>query len=214
MVYNSHLKIMKKLLFSLVALVAMSLTFVACDNGTDPGTKPGDNQTEIESNCTITLIQTTSTAYGQVYLIETTTNDVALTNNGFSGTGDYFYMQMYAKPQEDLFPAANTYKAYAVEEMDEEFDVEEFVMGGTIYEGYPAGTFIATIQNGENTDIWFCIGGTVEFKGNSTNGTMIAKLEFQSLMTEDIEEKEFIFNGAVDIETIQSIAPQKIKILE
>jgi hypothetical protein len=133
---------------------------------------------------------------------------------GFSGTGDYFYMQMYATPQEDLFPAANTYQAYAIEEMGEDFDVEEFVMGGAIYEDYPIGTFVATIENGKNTDIWFCIGGTVEFKGNATNGTMIAKLDFQSLVTDEIEEKEFIFNGAVTIETIKNIAPQRIKILE
>lgn len=200
---------MKKFLFSLVALVAMSMTFVACDGGNKPEEEP-----KVESNCTVNSIETKATEYGQVYLIETTTNDVALTNSGFSGTGDYFYMQMYAKPQEDLFPAANTYKAYPIEEMGEDFDVEEFVMGGTVFEGYPAGTFVATIENGKNTDIWFCVGGTVEFKGNAANGTMIAKLEFQSLVTEDIEEKEYIFNGAVDVETIKNIAPQRIKILE
>ena len=195
---------MKKLLFSLVALVAMSLTFVACEPKTP----------EVESNCTVTAIQTSATEYGQVYIIEATTNDVALTASGFSGTGDYFYMQMYANPQEDLFPAANTYQAYAVEEMGEDFAEEEFVMGGFVYENYPMGTFVAVIEDGQNTDILFCIGGTVEFKGNSANGTIIAKLDFQSLVTEDIVEKEFIFNGAIDVETIQSIAPQKIKILE
>ena len=198
---------MKKLLFSLVALVAMSLTFVACEPKTP-------EEPEVEPNCTVTSIQTTATEYGQVYIIEATTNDVALTASGFRGTGDYFYMQMYANPQEDLFPAANTYQAYAIEEMGDDFAEEEFVMGGTVYEGYPAGTFVAVIEDGQNTDILFCIGGTVEFKGNSANGTMIAKLDFQSLVTEDIVEKEFIFNGAIDVETIQSIAPQKIKILE
>ena len=198
---------MKKLFYSFFMLVAMSLTFVACGPQVEP-------EPEVESNCTVNLIETKATEFGQVYLVETTTNDVALTNSGFSGTGDYFYMQMYATPQEDLFPAANTYQAYAIEEMGEDFDVEEFVMGGAIYEDYPIGTFVATIENGKNTDIWFCIGGTVEFKGNATNGTMIAKLDFQSLVTKEIEEKEFIFNGAVTIETIKNIAPQRIKILE
>ena len=73
--------------------------------------------------------------------------------------------------------------------MDDDFAEEEFVMGGGVYEGYPIGTFIAVIENGKNTDLLFCIGGTVEFKGNATNGTMIANLEFQSLVTEDIVEK-------------------------
>ncbi len=198
---------MKKLFYSFVMLVAMSLSFVACGPQVEP-------EPEVESNCTVTSIQTKATEFGQVYIVEATTNDVTLTDSGFGGTGDYFYMQMYANPQEDLFPAANTYQAYAIEEMGEDFDVEEFVMGGAIYEGYPIGTFIAVIENGKNTDLLFCIGGTVEFKGNATNGTMIAKLDFQSFVTEDIVEKEFIFNGAVTIETIQNIAPQRIKILE
>lgn len=198
---------MKKLFYSFVMLVAMSLSFVACGPQVEP-------EPEVKSNCTVTSIQTKATEFGQVYIVEATTNDVALTNSGFSGTGDYFYMQMYATPQEDLFPAANTYQAYPIEEMDDDFAEEEFVMGGGVYEGYPIGTFVAAIENGKNTDLLFCIGGTVEFKGNATNGTMIANLEFQSLVTEEIEEKEFVFNGAIDIETIQNIAPQKIKILE
>ena len=85
---------MKKLFYSFVMLVAMSLSFVACGPQVEP-------EPEVKSNCTVTSVQTKATEFGQVYVVEATTNDVALTNSGFSGTGDYFYMQMYATPQED-----------------------------------------------------------------------------------------------------------------
>ena len=202
---------MKKLFYSFFMLAAMSLTFVACEQK-EPEQK--EEEPKVESNCNLDYFETTTTDFGQVYLIGITTNDVVLTDNGFQGTGDYLSLQMYAKPQEDLFPVENSYKAYSIEEMDENFAEEEFVMGGTVFEGYPAGTFIATIEDGENTDILFCIGGTVKFEGNATDGVITANLDFESFLTGETFEKEFIFAGAIDIEVMKSYAPKNIKFIK
>ena len=72
MVYNSYLKIMKKLFYSLIMLVAMSLTFVACDGGNTPGGyKPGKN----ESNCEFFAGQYSVDETGKaMYVFEFATN--------------------------------------------------------------------------------------------------------------------------------------------
>ena len=74
--YNSHPKIMKKLFYSFVMLVAMSLTFVACEQK-----NPDDNKQEIKSNCELFVCQYSIDETGHaMYVFEFSTNGLDIVN--------------------------------------------------------------------------------------------------------------------------------------
>ena len=106
--YNSHPKIMKKLFYSFIMLVAMSLTFVACEQK-----NPDDNKQEIKSNCELFVCQYSIDETGHaMYVFEFSTNGLDIVNA--KGSGDYLVLMAYAKPGADGFPTENTYKLIPV----------------------------------------------------------------------------------------------------
>ena len=204
MVYNSHLKIMKKLLFSLVALVAMSLTFVACDNGTDPGTKPGNKQPE--SNCNKFQAYYTDLGDGTaLYVFEFVTKDL---DEEKSDEGEDVIIMFCAEPQTDGSPVAKTYDF--VDFVDWTETLGEGLLGGAaLSQTQFAGTYGYIIEGRQATDIVFCTDGEVKFEGNDAKGTLTAKIEFTSGTTGEICEKEYIFSGAFELEENVASAPAK-----
>ena len=202
MVYNSHLKIMKKLLFSLVALVAMSLTFVACDNGTGPD----DKTTEVKSNCTPYDAQYYVDESGAIYLFEFLTEGLEVSGQNIFGSGDDVVLMVYAQPQKDGYPTAKTYEVIAFEEITEEDT--ECVVGGYVYQSNVIGSYAYVVEDGEAVDGLLCTGGTIKFEGNATNGTMTANLEFMDTKGNTVE-REYIYSGKLDIEQYVEEAPAR-----
>ena len=208
MVYNSRLKIMKKLFYSFVVLASMCLIFSAC-GPVEPEDPKKTEDPKVESNCILKSVETKLTELGQVYYFKFTTNDVEPVGQGFQGTGEYLEVQLYANPQDDLFPTEKTYQVYTAEEIKKEnFSEKEFVHGGSmIPQGVVflmSGTICASVENGKNTDIFLCVDGSIEFKGDTQNGTMIANLEFvNSNQKENSITKQFIYCGAFDIQLAQ-----------
>ena len=207
---------MKKIIYSLVALMAMSLTFVACEQPEQPQEPEQPQKPVVEPNCELRGAETSLTEYGQVYLFQFGTNDAQVTQSGFSGTGEIFQMQLYANPQEDLFPTEKTYKAYSAQEIEENknFAEEEFVYGGAmIQQGNQVvigGTLYASIENGKNQNIFLCVGGTVEFQGNAEDGTMIANLDFVNAKDGTASTKQYIYKGEFAIRNIKGSAPVRV----
>jgi hypothetical protein len=193
---------MKKLLFSLVALVAMSLTFVACDQK-EPEPEP------VKSNCKVYNAQYLIDQDGAIYIFEILTNGLSVdANNNVSGTGDDCMIMVYAMPQADGFPKAKVYNVVPVEELTE--NDTECVVGGTVMNNQPIGTFAYVIEDGEGVEGLLCQGGTMKFEGNATNGTITANFEFVNAKGEVIE-REYIYSGAFEMEEVQASAPKKVQ---
>ena len=210
MVYNSHLKIMKKLLFSLVALVAMSLTFVACeqpDNGDDkPGTKPGKKP---ETNCVKYQSYYTDLGDGTaLYVLEFVSKDL---DDQVSDEGEDVIIMFCAKPQEDGAPVATTYDFVEFAEWSQN-QGEGLVEGVALSQEQFAGTYGYIIEGRQIADIVFCTDGEVKFEGNNTNGTLTAKIEFTSGVQgkeDQVYEREYVFNGEFEFAEKKTSAPAK-----
>ena len=203
--YNSHPKIMKKLFYSFVMLVAMSLTFVACEQK-----NPDDNKQEIKSNCELFVCQYSIDETGHaMYVFEFSTNGLDIVNA--KGSGDYLVLMAYAKPGADGFPTENTYKLIPFEELANSEEWEECIIGPyAMSETQLIGTFAYIIENDEATDILLCTSAEVKFEGNKTNGTIIANLELESALTGDIVTKEYIYSGAMNLEEAKAAAPSRV----
>ena len=198
---------MKKFLYSLIALMAMSFTFVACEQQPKEPEEPA-----VESNCEIYSAQYIEYEEGAVYVFEVLSDGLEANaqGNGLVGSGDYCIIMLYAQAQEDGFPKAKTYNVITEEDWTE--DDTEFVAGGTVdSSAQPDGTFAYVIENGEGVDGLLCQGGTMKVEGNATKGTMIANFEFMNSKGQIIE-KEFIYSGKFNMEEVTVNAPRKIQI--
>lgn len=197
MVYNSYLKIMKKLFYSLIMLVAMSLTFVACDGGNTPG---GNKPDKVESNCEFFAGQYSVDETGKaMYVFEFATNGLDIANG--TGTGEYFVLMLYAQPGSDGFPIAKTYNHISFEELAYMEEWDECVIGGApVSQSQIIGTFVYNIENDQATDVLLSLDGNVTIEGNQTNGTIKATIDFESAVTGDIITKEYIYSGAINLE--------------
>lgn len=202
MVYNCHLKIMKKLFYSFIMLVAMSLTFVACEKEPE--------QPEVKSNCDFFAAQYSVDETGKaMYVFEFATNGLDIENA--KGTGDYFVLMMYAQPSADGFPTAKTYNLVSFEELANMEDWEECMIGAMpVSETQIIGTFTYIIEEDKATDILLGIDGNVTFEGNTEKGIIKAVVEFESGVNGDIVTKEYIYNGATKLTEEKSyVAPKK-----
>ena len=204
MVYNSHLKIMKKLLFSLFALVAMSLTFVSCEGGEDPGKdKPGKQP---ESNYVKQQAYYTDLGDGTaLYVFELVTKDLSEQK---TEEGEDVIIMFCAEPQEDGAPVAKTYEFVELVDWTETFG-EGLLGGAAISQTQFAGTYGYIIEGNQATDVVFCTDGEVKIEGNNTKGTLTAKIELTSGVTGEVSEKEFVFSGAFELENVAA-APAKV----
>ena len=202
MVYNSHPKIMKKLFYSFVMLVAMSLTFVACGPQVEP-------DPEVESNCDFLSAQYSFDETGNaMYVFEFTTNGVDVDNA--KGTGEYLAIMLYAQPGEDDFPVAKTYNYSSFEDLANSEEWDECVIGAyAMSQTQLIGTYVYVIENDEATDILLSTDATVKFEGNKTKGTITADIEFESVVTGDIINKQYIYSGAMNLEEIKGAAPAR-----
>lgn len=182
-------------------LVAMSMTFVACGPQVEP-------EPEVESNCYLYQAQQQIDETGSaLYILEFMTNELNVEEQ--SGSGDYLILMLYTEPQENSAPAAKIYKYAAFGDWYESRE-ECFIGGAIVNEESLAGTFVQIIEDGEITDIAFSSGGTVEFKGNLEEATVIANLDFISGTIENqTYKKEFIYNGPIELEKAASVAPQR-----
>ena len=198
--YNSHSKIMKKLFYSFIMLVAMSLTFVACEQ----------KEPEVKSNCELFAAQYSIDETGNaMYVFEFSTNGLDVMNA--KGSGDYLILMAYAKPGADGFPTENTYNLIPFEELAMSEEWEECIIGPyAMSETQLIGTFAYIIENDEPTDILLCTSAEVKFEGNKTNGTIIANLELESALTGDIVTKEYIYSGAMNLQEAKAAAPSKV----
>ena len=204
MVYNSHLKIMKKLLFSLFALVAMSLTLVACEGGEDPGKdKPGKQP---ESNYVKQQAYYTDLGDGTaLYVFELVTKDLSEQK---TEEGEDVIIMFCAEPQEDGAPVAKTYEFVELVDWTETFG-EGLLGGAAISQTQFAGTYGYIIEGNQATDVVFCTDGEVKIEGNNTKGTLTAKIELTSGVTGEVSEKEFVFSGAFELENVAA-TPAKV----
>ena len=208
--YNSHLKVMKKLFYSFFMLIAMSLTFIACEQTTpepEPQPEP-EPEPKVESNCYLYKAQQQMDNNGSaLYILEFMTNELNVEEQ--SGSGDYLILMLYTEPQENSAPAAKTYNWAAFGEWYES-RVECMVGGAVVNQESLAGTFVQIIEDGQMTDVAFSTGGTVEFKGNLEEATVIANLDFISGTIENqTYKKEFIYNGPIKLSQSASVAPQR-----
>lgn len=222
MVYNSSTIIMKKLFYSVISLLIMGLTFASCEKpktneddenkdnveNTDQNDDENkdDNQT-VEPNCYLYSGQYSTDEFGSVYILEFLSNDLIIDGQSISGLGEDLMIMLYAQAQEDGYPKAKTYDVIPLLDITDEDT--ECVVGGYVYEGQPIGTFAYTIEDGEAVDGLLCIGGTIKFEGNATKGTMTANLEFESAMTGEIIEKQYIYSGALELQQVSASAPAR-----
>ena len=211
--YNSHLKVMKKLFYSFFMLIAMSLTFIACEQ-TKPEPQPEpEPEPKVESNCYLYQAQQQMDNNGSaLYILEFMTNGLNVEEQ--SGSGDYLILMLYSEPQENSAPAAKTYNYAKYSDWDQYR--EECFLGGAILKNEQtgqqliAGTFVQIIEDGEVVDIAFSTGGTVEFKGNLEEATLIANFDLISgYNTNQTYKKEFIYNGPIELKKATSVAPQR-----
>ncbi len=210
MVYNSSTIIMKKLFYSVICLLIMGLTVTSCEK---PNTGNEDDKKEDQkptSNCRIYSAQYGVDATGAVYVFELLTNDIEISADAtsISGSGDDCIIMMYATPQEDGYPVAKEYPVISIEEMTNEDT--ECVIGGTVMQGQPIGTFAYIIEDGQAVDGLLCVGGSVKFEGNAAEGTMTANFEFMNSNGETVE-KTYIYSGKMDLEEMPMSAPSKVK---
>ncbi len=212
MVYNSHIKIMKKLLFSLVALVAMSLTFVACEGGNTPsgedkpGNKPGNQP---KTNCAKYQAYYTDLGNGTaLYVLEFVTKDL---DEKTSNEGEDVIIMFCAQSQEDGAPVATTYDF--VDFMNwYETEEEGLVGGAALSQEQLVGTYGYIIEERQIADIVFCTDGEVKIEGNNAKGTLTAKIEFTSGVQgndDKVYEREYIFSGAFDFEENKASVPAR-----
>lgn len=186
---------MKKLFLSFFTLIAISFSFVSCEK-----------EPEIKSNCYAYSSQFMKDEDGAMYVFEFLTSDLDIET--LTGNGEDIIIMMYAQPQEDGFPAAKIYDVASFEDFANSSE-------DCIIEGYPLsseyiiGTYAYVIENDKATDILLCTGGNIEFKGNATNGTMIANLEFMSVVTEETITKEYIYKGAFNMEEKNENSPAR-----
>ena len=212
--YNSHPKIMKKLFYSFFMLVAMSLTFVACEQSTpEPEQKPEPEVEEVQSNCKLYKVTEQLQQDGNaLYQFQFTTDDLNVSEQ--TGSGDYLILMIYAKPQEDSAPVAKTYNYLNFGDFYN--FPEECLLGGAVLknnetgEQQLAGTFAYVIENGQAKDLIFCNEGNVKFEGNATKGLLTATLKFTSGTEEGkTYEREYIYNGPINVSSRSvSRAPQ------
>ena len=199
---------MKKLFYSFIMLVAMSLTFVACeqpDNGED-GKKPGKKP---ETNCVKYQSYYTDLGDGTaLYVLEFVTKDL---DEKTSTEGENVIIMFCATPQEDGAPVATTYDFIGFDEFSQN-QGEGLVEGVALSQEQFAGTFGYIIEEGQIADIVFCTGGEVKIEGNNTNGTLTASIEFTSGVQgkEDVTyDREYIYNGEFEFKERKASAPEK-----
>lgn len=207
--YNSHPKIMKKLFYSFIMLVAMSLTFVACEQKEPELIE--DEKPKVESNCELQFAQQVVQGDQSAYYFDITNGDLHLEDNQIAGTtGEYVSIMLFAQSQEDnKLPKEQKYDVISAEELTE---YTICVVGGAIDQEGPFGTYGIAMTEGEVSDIFLCIDGNIKIEGDEKNATMTANFEFLSIMTEETFTREYIYNGAFDIEQYKNSAPQRVKI--
>lgn len=200
---------MKKLFYSFFVLIAMSLTFVACDQK-EPEPEP-EPEPEIKSNCNIYKAQYGIDGDGAVYIFEIFSNTLQVNADltEITGSGDDCIVMMYASAQGDGYPTAKEYNVIAVEELPEE--PTDCVIGGAAYQGKPIGTYAYVVEEGQAVDALLCTGGSIKFEGNASKGVMTAKLTFVNNSGETIE-REYIYSGAMSLQEMVMNAPEsKVK---
>ena len=171
-----------------------------------------DDQTgdDVKSNCEFFAANFSIDKFGKaIYVFEFATNGLDIANA--KGTGEYIVIMMYAEPTKDGFPASKTYNFISFEDLTYMDTWEECVMGAyAMEENSLVGTFAYVIENDKAVDILLCTGGNIKFDGNTTNGTMTANLELTSGMTNEVSEKEFIYNGKFTIKEAREAAPSRV----
>lgn len=190
-------------------LAVMSLTFVACEQK-----EPELNEEEkpkVESNCELQFAQQVVQGDQSAYYFDITNGDLHLENNQIAGnSGEYLSIMMFADSQENNnLPKEQKYDVISAEELTE---YTICVVGGAVDQEGPFGTYGIAMTEGEVTDIFLCIDGDIKIEGDEKNATMTANLEFVSLITEETFTREYIYNGAFDIEQYNNNAPQRVKI--
>ena len=188
-------------------LAAMSLTFVACEK---PTPEP-DPEPEIQSNCNIIKAQWGEDAVGGVYVFELFTNGLEITPDfkSITGSGDDCIIMLYAATQEDGYPVAGEYQFIAVENLTKEST--NCLIGGTVKNGKPLGTYAYVVEEGNPVDGLLCTGGSIKFEGNATEGIMTAKLEFESTVTKETVTREYVYSGEMPLEYRPMDAPSQAK---
>lgn len=164
---------------------------------------------ESNNNCSIYSAQYGIDETGTIYyMFEFLTSGIEINEDATSayGSGDDLVIIMYATPQEDGYPVAKEYPVIALEEMTDEDT--ECVIGGTVIQGQPIGTFAYVVEDGQAVDALLCVGGSVIFEGNATNGTMTANFEFMNTQGETVE-RTYIYSGKIDFEQMQMNAPAR-----
>lgn len=187
----------------------MSLTFVACEKPT-PETDQ-DPEPEVQSNCNIIKAQWGEDAVGGVYVFELFTNTLAITPDfkSITGSGDDCIIMLYAATQEDGYPVAGEYQFIAVENLTKEST--NCLIGGTVQNGKPLGTYAYVVEEGNPVDGLLCTGGSIKFEGNATEGIMTAKLEFESTVTKETVTREYVYSGEMPLEYRPMDAPSQAK---
>lgn len=180
------------------------------DNQNDNNQNDDNNNQNATSDCRIYSAQYGVDATGAVYVFELLTNDIEISADAtsISGSGDDCIIMMYATPQEDGYPVAKEYPVIPLEELSNEDT--ECVIGGTVMQGQPIGTFAYVIEEGQAVDGLLCVGGSVKFEGNATNGTMTANFEFMNTQGETVE-RTYIYSGKMELEEMPMSAPSKVK---
>ncbi len=185
-------------------LVAMSLTFVACE----PGNVNTNKQPE--SNCDMYQSQYTDLGDGTaLFVFELISKDLDAENS--TGSGEDVIVMFCATLQEDGCPAPGTYEFVEFAEWTEN-QGEGLLEGVALSQEQFAGTFGYIIENGKMTDIAFCADGEVKFEGNATKGILTANITLESGVqgNEGVTyEREYIYNGSFDMEERKSSAPEK-----
>ncbi len=225
---------MKKLFYSLIMLIAMSVTFVACEQPTpepeqnqqenNQGNKPGENEEEnknenenendVKSNAKVYSAQyVIDDQIGTtMYLFEVLSENLSVNNGKLAGDGEYTIITMYATTpiQEDGFPAAKQYNVIPQNQLPEK--PTDCVSGGAVsQDGKPSGTYQYIVQNGQSAGGLLCTGGFIKFEGNTTKGIMTANLEFTGANGETIN-KEYVYSGKFVMQQRSLNAPTRAKI--
>jgi hypothetical protein len=164
------------------------------------------------NNCELQFAQKVVYGNETEYYFDITNGDLYLENNQIAGnSGDYLRIMMFADSQENNnLPKEQKYDVISAEELTE---YTICVVGGAIINNeFPFGTYGIAMTEGEVSDIFLCIDGNIKIEGDEKNATMTANFEFLSLMTEETFTREYIYNGAFDIEQYKNSAPQRVKI--
>lgn len=194
---------MKKLFYSFIMLVAMSLTFVAC-GPVEPETK------EPETNCDMYQSEYTDLEDGTaLYVFEFVSKGLDAENN--TGSGEDVIVMFCATPQEDGCPTPGTYEFIEFAEWTEN-QGEGLLEGVALSQEQFAGTFGYIIEDGKMTDIAFCADGKVKFEGNATKGILTANITLESGVqgNEGVTyERKYIYNGSFNMKERKTSAPAR-----